>query len=218
MKKLFFIAAITVMAVSASQAQEVRLGAKGGVNLASIGGDNTDGLDGLTGFHIGALVEVPVSERFAVQPEVLYSAQGAKTELTESFNDVSFKLTGKTKLDYINIPIMAKYYVVDGLAIEAGPQVGFLVSANAETELDLDGVDPAIADLIEDEFESGDIDISDNTKGIDFGVALGASYRLNMGVFFGARYTLGLSNINDFEGSNVKNQNNVFQLSAGYSF
>ncbi|MGO3183748.1 MAG: porin family protein [Aequorivita sp.] len=218
MKKLFFVAAITAMSVSMTQAQEVRLGAKGGVNFASIGGDNTDDNEGLTGFHIGALVEVPVTERFAVQPEVLYSAQGAKREFTQSFSDVSFKATGKTKLDYINVPIMAKYYIVDGLAVEAGPQVGFLVSANAESELDLSGVDPAIAELIEDEFESGDIDISDQTKGVDFGVALGASYRLYNGIFFGARYTLGLTDINDFSGTSAKNQNNVFQLSAGYSF
>lgn len=218
MKKLIFIAALTVMSVSVTQAQEVRLGAKAGVNFASIGGDNTDGLDGLTGFHLGALVEIPITERFAVQPEVLYSAQGAKRELTESFSDVTFKATGKTKLDYINVPIMAKYYIVDGLAVEAGPQVGFLVSANAESELDLSGINPETAELIEGQFESGDIDISDSTKGIDFGIALGASYRLNMGVFFGARYTLGLTDINDVSGSNIKNQNNVFQLSAGYSF
>lgn len=218
MKKSIFIVAIAVMAVSATQAQEVRLGAKAGVNFASIGGDNTDGLDGLTGFHIGALVEIPVTERFAVQPEVLYSAQGAKREVTESLFNVSFKATGKTKLDYINVPIIAKYYIVDGLAVEAGPQIGFLVKANTESKLDLGGIDPTIAQLIEDKFDSGDIDISDRTKSIDFGVALGASYRLNMGVFFGARYTLGLSNINDIDGSNFKNQNNVLQLSAGYSF
>lgn len=218
MKKLIFIAAISVMAVSATQAQEVRLGAKAGVNFANIGGDNTNGLDGLTGFHLGALVEIPVTERFAVQPEILYSAQGAKREITESFASVSFKATGKTKLDYINVPIMAKFYLIDGLAIEAGPQVGFLVKANTESKLDLNGIDPTIAQLIEDNFESGDIDISDRTKSIDFGVALGTSYRLNNGVFFGARYILGLSDINDIDGSNFKNQNNVLQLSAGYSF
>lgn len=218
MKKLGFLAAIAVMSITAVNAQEVRFGVKGGVNFSSIGGDKTDGLDGLTGFHIGGLVEIPVTERFSVQPEVLYSAQGAKREIKESFGDVSFTTTGKTKLDYINIPIIAKYYVIDGLAIEAGPQIGFMVSANAESKLDLSGIDPSIAELIEDGFQSGDIDISDQTKGLDFGLALGASYRLNMGVFFGARYNFGLSNINDVDGSNVKNQNNVFQISAGYSF
>lgn len=219
MKKLFFIAAITALTVSATQAQEVRLGAKAGVNFASLGGDNTDGIDGLTGFHVGALVEVPVSERFSVQPEVLYSAQGAKTEISESLLGASFTATSKRKLDYIQVPIMAKYYIVDGLAVEAGPQVGFLVSANAESKLDLSGdIDPTIIKEIENTYGTGDIDISDHTKGIDFGLALGASYRLDMGVFFGARYTLGLTDINDIDGSNVKNQNNVFQLSAGYSF
>ena len=210
MKKLFFIAATIMLSVTATQAQEVRLGAKGGVNFATIGGDNTEDLESLTGFHLGALVEIPVTERFAIQPEVLYSAQGSKIE--NKILDVT--ATAKSKLDYINLPVMAKYYVVDGLALEAGPQVGFLVSA--ESELDLDGIDPTIAQAIEDEFGSGDI--SDSVNSIDLGLAVGASYRLPMGVFFGARYTLGLSDINDINGYDGKNQNNVFQLSAGYSF
>lgn len=218
MKKLVFIAAIAVMSVSVAKAQEVRLGAKGGLNFSSFGGDNTDDLDALTSFHIGALVEIPITERFAVQPEVLYSKEGASSEASQSLFGASFKVTGERKLDYINVPIMAKYYLIDGLALEAGPQVGFLVSANAETEFDLSGIDPNTAELIENQLNTGDVDVSDQTKGVDFGVGLGASYRLNMGVFFSARYTLGLSNINDIDGSNVKNQNNVFQISTGYSF
>ena len=198
-----------MLSITATQAQEVRLGAKGGVNFANFNGD-LDDADSRTGFHIGALVEIPVTERFSVQPEVLYSAQGAKIE--NKILDVT--ATSKSKLDYINLPVMAKYYVVDGLALEAGPQVGFLVSA--ESELDLDGIDPTIAQAIEDEFGSGDI--SDSVNSIDLGLAVGASYRLPMGVFFGARYTLGLSDINDINGYDGKNQNNVFQLSAGYSF
>ena len=42
MKKLFFIAAFGLMSVAATQAQEIRLGAKGGVNFSNIGGDNNN--------------------------------------------------------------------------------------------------------------------------------------------------------------------------------
>ncbi|TXD67771.1 PorT family protein, partial [Aequorivita lipolytica] len=41
---------------------------------------------------------------------------------------------------------------------------------------------------------------------------------LNMGVFFSLRYNKGLLDVNDIDGYNGKNQNNVFQVSAGYSF
>lgn len=207
MKKQVVLIAVAIFSFGAMQAQDIRFGAKAGVNFASIGGDETDGVDGLTAFHIGGLAEIMITEQFGVQPEILYSAQGAKSE--ESFDGVT--ITSKTKLDYLNIPIMAKYYVTEGLALEAGPQVGFLVSANAEDEVE--------GDTGDFDFETGDVDISDFTSGIDFGVGVGASYRLDMGVFFGARYNLGLSNINDFEGSDdFKNQNNVIQISVGYLF
>lgn len=219
MKKLFFIVGITALSTLSLHAQEVRLGAKAGVNFASMGGDNTEPYKGLTAYHIGALVEIPLSERIAVQPEVLYSAQGSKFEYNQRIRDADVTTSTKNKLGYINIPIMAKYYIINGLSVEAGPQIGFLVSANSESELKLHGdIDPTIANEIKQKFSSEEQDISDRTKSIDFGVALGTSYRFDMGVFVGARYTLGLSNINDISGYEAKNQNNVFQLSAGYSF
>lgn len=220
MKKHVLLIAAAIFSFGAMQAQEIRFGAKAGVNFASVGGDETDDVDGKTGFHIGGLVEIMITDEFGVQPELLYSAQGSKSEFTEDlgggFFDIMGKYTQKTKLDYINIPIMAKYYVTEGLAIEAGPQIGFLVSANSESEVEISGAD---ADIFEGDTDSGDVDISDFTSGVDFGVGVGASYRLDMGVFFGARYNLGLSNINDFAGSDdFKNQNNVIQLSVGYLF
>lgn len=156
-----------------------------------------------TGFHLGGLVEIPVTERFSVQPEILYSAQGAE------YRDkgAGYDYTVTQKLDYISVPVMAKFYVIDGLAIEAGPQVSFLTSAKGEFEGTSGGVTV-----------SGEEDLDDVSK-IDFALGAGVSYRLPMGVFFGARYNFGLTNVNDgeFKDDN-KIHNNVFQLSAGYSF
>lgn len=219
MKKQVLLIAVAIFSFGAMQAQDIRFGAKAGVNFASIGGDFTDGVDGKTGFHVGGVVEIMLTDQFAIQPELLYSAQGAKQEYNEDFAGVSITYTDKIKLDYINIPIMAKYYVTEGFAIEAGPQVGFLVSANSESEADISG-NQELIDLLDDEdFASEDFDISDSTSGLDLGIGAGVSYRLDMGVFFSGRYVLGLSNINDFEGSDdFKQQNNVIQLSVGYSF
>src|SRR5690554_3531699 len=205
MKKLLLIVGVAVFTLS-TQAQEIRMGVKAGLNLASIGGDETGDLKSRTSFHLGGLVEIPISEKFSVPPELLYSAQGAKSEETETFMGQTFNYETKIKLDYISVPIMAKYYVVDGLAIEAGPQIGFLMSAKADVEASGGG-----------ESESDSVDIKDDFNTLDFGLGLGASYRLDMGVFFGARYNLGLSNINKDSGD-FKNQNNVFQISAGYTF
>lgn len=207
MKKLVLLAAIAVTSIATVNAQEVRLGAKGGVNFATFNGDNLGDIKSRTGFHIGGLVEIPVTERFAVQPEILYSAQGAEYRDKGTELGANYDYTITQKLDYISVPVMAKFYVIDGLAIEAGPQVSFLTSSKSEYEGTLGGVTV-----------SGESDLEDVSK-VDFSLGAGVSYRLPVGVFFGARYNFGLTNVND--GNNAddnKINNRVFQLSAGYSF
>ena len=180
MKKLIFIG-LLFFSISAVQAQDMGFGIKGGVNFASLNGDDADGWDGRTGFHLGLLAEFGLSESFAIQPEILYSAQGAEMD------DVTFKL------DYLTIPVMAKYFATDAFSIEAGPYIGF----NTTSEWDLDG---------------DTVDLKDETESTDFGVGLGLGYELPMGVFFQARYAMGLSDI----GSDADIKNSVFQLSVGY--
>ena len=190
MKKLMLLAAVAVFGFSNVNAQEVKFGAKAGVNFASIGGDDTDGQKSRTSFHVGGVAEIGISDTFAVQPELLYSSVGTKFDEGD----------GEIKLDYISLPIMAKYKVAEGFSLEAGPQIGFLLSAKAEGG-------------------GESVDVKDFVKGLDLGVGVGAGYTLDSGLNFAARYSLGLSNINDGEGSDdFKNQNNVFQISVGYFF
>ncbi|HLV14534.1 MAG TPA: porin family protein [Xanthomarina sp.] len=202
MKKLLLFTAIAAFAFSTAHSQEIRFGVKAGANFANMSVKPDDGisLDGRTSFHIGGLVEIPISEKFSVQPELLYSSVGAKYKDNDPFFG-DMELT--YKLSYISIPVMAKYYVVDGLALEAGPQFGFLASAKGEVEIG---------------GESASEDIKDQFKSLDIGLGIGASYRLDMGVFFGARYALGLSNIADDTDDDVKVKNNVLQISVGYTF
>ncbi|MBN9283154.1 MULTISPECIES: porin family protein [Flavobacterium] len=181
MKKVL-LSAVALMAFGfASNAQEVKFGAKAGLNLSSI--TNLDGGKTRTSFHVGALAEIKVADKFAVQPEVLYSSQGAKGE-----GDVSLKM------DYINVPIMAKYYVADGFSIEAGPQVGFLMSAKLES-----------------------VDVKDTFNTVDFGFNAGIGYELKEGIFFQGRYNLGLTNLAKESGDQSR-KNSVFQVSVGYKF
>lgn len=207
MKKLIFIASIAILSVALGQAQEIRMGAKGGVNFATFSGDDLGDVKYRTGFHIGGLVEIPISEKFAVQPEILYSAQGAEYDESGTILGEDYSYLVTAKLDYIQVPVMAKYYLVDGLAVELGPQVGFLATSEGSYEGSLGGVEVSGEENLED---IADIDVS---------LGGGLSYRLPMGVFFGARYTYGLTNLNDGEDAdNQKMHNNVIQISAGYSF
>ncbi len=196
MKKcLFFMCALVVFSIGSVQSQEIRLGAKLGLNVASLGGDayGVGSLGARTSFHIGGLAEIPLMGKFALQPEILYSSEGSDW----SFGSAEDNL----KLDYIRVPVLAKYYIIEGLSAEAGPVFGVLVGAKSDE----------------------DDDIKDNYKTFDAAFGIGATYRLNMGVFFSLRYNKGLLNVNEkYEENGVtydyKNQSNVFQVSAGYSF
>ena len=196
MKKELFILAIAIAATGSVNAQDVKIGAKVGLNLANITGDfDGDDLDAKTGFNLGVFAEISLSDKLIFQPELLFSTQGAKSEET----NYNYSL----KLNYLNIPLMIKYAVTDKFALELGPQVGFLLSANEE-------------ETFNGETASDEEDVKDYFKSIDFGLNFGASFDVSEKIIIGARYNLGLSNISDIEDINVKNS--LFSLSVGYRF
>lgn len=186
MKKII-LSAVAVMAFGFTNAQ-VKFGAKAALNVATLTGDVEDA-SSLIGFQIGGFAEIKVSEKFAVQPELLYSAQGT------SGDDVDFNL------NYLNIPVMAKFYVADAFSLEAGPQIGFLLSSKFDGE-----------------------DFKDFTSSTDFSLNLGAGYDFTENLTAGVRYNFGLSNVLDFGdfeeeiGEELSAKNGVFSVSVGYKF
>jgi len=131
MKKLFVLALFTIGAFSA-QAQ-VKLGIKGGVNFADL--DGTFNTSMRTGFHAGAVLEIKAFQNFAIQPELLYSMQGAKV------SDV-FNASKDYNFSYVTVPVLAKFYLItDVLSIEAGPQFAFLVDDNLENTIKTESFD-----------------------------------------------------------------------------
>lgn len=216
---------------AASSDKKLSFGAKAGVNFASISDvDESSGesIKGRTSFHVGGVVQYTFSEKFALQGELLYSEAGNKYEYTESFNydgpvragggNYSYNEESTTKLSYISMPLMAQYFIISGLSVEAGPQFSLLVSAKEEWEWTetFDGGSNS---------ESGSIDLKDVTNTVDVAGHVGATYELPLGLFFTARYVFGLTKINDDITINgitidtgVTNRNNIFQLSAGYKF
>jgi len=185
MKKLVLVITILVFSFSMN-AQS--FGAKAGLNISNISGDATDSNETKVGLALGAVAEFKLSEIFAFQPEIVYSSQGVATK------DSKVKL----KMNYLNVPLIAKYYPTENLSLQLGPQIGFLVSAKVD-----DG--------------ERTVDVDDNLKTIDLGLSLGLGYKLDSGLFFDARYNFGLSDINDYQ-TNNKNHNSVINFSVGYFF
>ena len=191
-----FVIIILMLTFSIVGAQgELRFGVKAGSNLSTFGGskEGKSGTDARLSYHIGGLVEIPITDKISLQPELLYSKQGSASALVLwSGNYDHF-------LDYINVPILGKYYVISGLSGELGPVFGFLVNAERENG-------------------PGTIDVKDKFNNFDFAAAIGLSYRFPFGLFCGLRYNLGVVDINDDPNISGKSQNNVFQVSAGYTF
>lgn len=198
MKKSVFFIAMMLIGTTYMTAQEyVYFGVKGGVNFSNISGDgfsrdNFDkGSNARTAYHLGLVAEVPLSERFSIQPEILYSAQGFDIVQIDDNQDVEFRL------DYITVPVLAKVYLIKGLSLSAGPQFGFLVeseikSENMERELD-----------------------SENFNNFDMSLGLGAGYKFSNFFVYG-RYNAGLTQV--YEADNVDSKNSVIQAGVGFMF
>jgi hypothetical protein len=186
MKKVLLVTVLTVLGFANANAQKIKFGAKAGFNVANITGDNTSSLEPVAAFNFGLVTEIPISQKFSFQPEIMFSGQGYSFEGSEG---------NLVALNYLNVPLMGKYYVAKGLSLEAGPQIGYLLSAKNEGT-----------------------DVKDSFKKVDFAANLGIGYKLENGLNFGARYNFGLSNINDVSGDSSKFKNSVFQISIGYFF
>ena len=179
--KIIISMALSVMLFTATAtAQSVNLGLKAGVNVYNIESDNGVDYSNQTSFNAGLLGHIHLAPQFALQPEIYYSGQGAKYK--------SPTINGELKLGYINVPLNFQYMFDNGFRLQAGPQVGFLVSAKGKIN------------------NGAETDVKDQFKKIDFGVTAGVSYvHPPSGFGVDARYNLGLSNIAE-SGSDAKNR------------
>lgn len=186
-----FLMAVVMLASVASYAQQAvgtfTLQPKIGMNVASL--TKCDGCDPRIGLAAGVEAEYQATDIFSVSAGLIYSMQGNKAK------EEGVTLT--TKLDYINIPILANVYVTKGLAVKLGVQPAFNVSDKQK----LSGGKASV--------EAEDV----GAESFDFSIPVGLSYEYN-NVVFDARYNFGVTNIAD--GGDSKNS--VFQFTLGYKF
>lgn len=178
-------------------------GVKGGVNFATLNGD-IESPDSRTSFHAGLVAEFPLAEIFSLQVEALYSGQGAKYDQVYATGNVLDPVGTRNvelQLDYINVPVLAKVYIVKGLSIEAGPQFSFLINDQWDTEPTSGG-------------GSSPSPIRESAHTFEFGVAGGLTFQTEIGLFAYGRYNQGVTDIAD----DLNVQNSVFQLGVGYKF
>tara|TARA_R110002111_G_scaffold57012_3_gene96824 strand:+ start:6394 stop:7032 length:639 start_codon:yes stop_codon:yes gene_type:complete len=212
MKKLIVFSSVFLFALTSVYAQSdskaIQLGVKGGVNLSKLSGDDFDDVDSRTSFNVGLVAEIPISERISFQPELFYSGQGFDILERDQDNIFDTDQNFEYQLDYIQVPLLLKAYLIKGLSVEAGPQFGFKIHEEFDTQPNSDGGD----------FE---IDEDDSyVKDFDTSLALGTSYKFDSGFFLSARYTMGLISIfkDDTFFEDVDGKNEVWQFGAGFMF
>jgi len=217
---------LILMIVGLTNAQ-TKFGTKAGANFSTFTGKSYTDNTMKTGFHAGGFAEIKASEKLFVQLELLYSEQGAKVDIsyTEQYA-INIKYDEKWKLNYLAVPIMVKYYVYEGLNVEAGPQIGILLNAKAKYETS--ATSPEF--FGETVRRSGTEDIADLFKSIDVAINAGVGYDFTDHIFANARYSYGLIDIYDSSANTSTDvpgqqalkkpvsRNNVLSLSIGYKF
>ena len=194
MKVSLVIVSFFLLSFGANAQASVSVGIKGGLNFAKVDGSSASAAyNSRTGYHAGAYLRIKLS-KLAVQPEVIFSKQG--TTISASGKNL------EANYDYINIPVIVKFYLAAGVNLQVGPQFGFLAGAKQDV------YDPTTGAISSQNVKS-------QLKSSDMSAALGLGWDLPFGLSIDARYNLGLTKINNASGStDAKNQ--VMQVSVGY--
>lgn len=211
-KSMLVLCTLLLCATVTAQTEKVKIGVKAGLNISSLTSDENE-LDSSdkTGFTAGIMAEIPLAKNFSIQPEILYSQQGMKF----SYSDVDVQNShykSTIGLNYLNIPVMLKYYVVKGLSVQAGPQIGILLKASNKYQDNFLG------------YENHEtFNLSDYANGIDTAVNFGLGYQFKNKFYTDLRYTISYSDIFKDASANtyVVNsdmKNRVFQITVGYFF
>jgi hypothetical protein len=197
MKKIMMIAAMMVATVAAKAQFEpgtFTLQPKVGVTLATISSDDSKFKFGMAA---GIEGQYQLNNWFGLSAAVMYSQQGAKAKNYDV----------KLNTEYINIPVMAKFYVTKGLSLNVGLQPGFMTKAKAKGD-------------------GRTIDVKSNCNKVDFSIPMSIAYEFENGLSFEARYATGLTNVGKdaFDSTSsswdkaYQNKNEVFMLTVGYKF
>ena len=189
MKKICLLA-IGITSTIFSFSQAAKLGVKAGLNISSLKIEDFDNTDSRLGLHAGLLAHIHLAPSWAVQPELVYSAEGGKVDFGGG-SEATYKN------DYVNNPVMLQYMFDNGFRLEAGPQLGLLVSSKIEDEND------------------NEEDADDVFKTTNVSLGVGLNYLSHSGFGFGGRYNHGISNIAEGNGDA---KGRVFQISLFYMF
>ena len=184
--KRYIITIFFAFTLSSAFSQEIDFGVKVGFNTTDFRdfqGKNR------TGFIAGLFAKFKLNDKLSIQPEILYSQEGANLDFA------------KVDLNYIDIPVILKFYFIGDLHAQIGPKFGFMIGKNSPSEITVNNVSQRL-----------------KTNSFDLGLVLGIGYDFPLGIRASIRYLYGLSNVLELEVTNEKSKISMWQFSLGYSF
>lgn len=212
MKKVFlFVAALSLATVVSAQ----KIGLKAGVNLAGQSiklADKKVDNKMILGYQVGAILTMPIGP-IELEANLLLSAKGSKLEEETNLMGISSKVTSKTNLLYLDIPVKINY-VMDlgplGVFVGVGPTFAYGISGKEKSKASVDG--KSVEKNSKIKWGSKPTEAKPFSIGLGFqgGVVLMDKIRV------GASYDMGLSSISNAKG--VTGKNNVFTIFAAYMF
>ena len=198
-KAMLMMAVLTASFTAMAQHEEgdFLVQPKVGLNIATLSdADKTIG-----DLNFGIEAELMVTDYFSLSAGAIVSNQGGK------YNDDTY-VSYTVDLDYVNVPVMANFYILPGLSLKAGVQPSYRMKAKVKTDGATYDMDQFYALLsrtgIEEDFK---------VKKFDLSIPVGISYEYQ-NVVLEARYNWGVTKIMD----NDSFYNRVFQLTLGYKF
>src|SRR5687768_13102667 len=146
------------------------IGVKGGVNIA-----NLSGFEGNSrvSVHGGVFLHHTINSEWCFQPELLYSGEGQR------YFDNGEERT--LALNYLQLPLMIQYYVAPRIYLEAGPQVGVLISAQDKGD------------------ETVHVNIKDDFTAAQIALGVGLGFKATDQVILYGRYNFGLTDVTRFD-------------------
>ena len=147
-------------------------GLKGGVNIANV--TENPHKPRISG-HGGIFANRAITKNFKIQPEVLFSGEGHKLIISGDEHVLA--------IDVIQIPFMLQFYPAEQVYLEAGPQVGILISAKDKV-VNNDAGHRSVKSLIAD---------------AQFAIAAGLGLKVTDRVIVYGRYTFGLTDITSYD-------------------
>ncbi len=222
MKSKIVFTVISMLLIMHVMNAQVSYGLRSGINFSKWQGqdlqviedllDKTDGYlvtKGKTGMHIGGYVNIPIAPGLSFEPGLQYSKKGYGIKGDFKINALKFlaiNAGAQVQSHYIDIPLILKANVYQGLQVYAGPQVSYLVRSSLNAKLGVLGVSI---------FNKG-IGITDRYHKVDLGLTGGVGYQFGNGINLQAGYDYGLSKLDKNE--HYKAYNRVVKISAGYTF